>query len=44
MCKLPTHRLDIDFHGYYCGNDDDAIAADLEKLNGYRTTEEDVDA
>ncbi|ASR77463.1 hypothetical protein FDI36_gp058 [Streptomyces phage NootNoot] len=34
MCKTPTHRLDIDYHGHFCGSDEcnEAIRRDLEAL------------
>lgn len=33
MCKQLTHRLDIDFHGYFCNSDacNEAVRKDLEK-------------
>ncbi|QGH76505.1 hypothetical protein SEA_DAUBENSKI_238 [Streptomyces phage Daubenski] len=36
MCKAPTHRLDIDYHGHFCGSDEcnEAVVRDLERLNG----------
>lgn len=36
ICKKPTHRLDIDYHGYYCMSTEceDFIRKDLERANG----------
>lgn len=30
MCGEPTHRVDLDYQGPYCGRDDARIAADLD--------------
>ncbi len=36
MCDQPTHRLDINFHAYFCNSDEcnEAVRLDLERLNG----------
>lgn len=36
ICKRPTNRLDIDYHGHFCGSEEcnDFIRQDLERLNG----------
>ena len=35
-CDQPTHRLDINFHAYFCNSDEcnEAVRLDLERLNG----------